>query len=145
MPVSAINELRRDALEKLKSEMLERYIKNNSEAQRNDMGTQENLSLIRDPDKICFVSEGRVMAVVTGRGQALAAREGGADIIADDSGDMALTGEADILAFPYVIRKTDGKWMREALSLLSDGTYRGAFARNIEALEFCGTMGIKEQ
>ena len=143
MPVSAINELRRDALEKIKSEMLERYIKNNSETQIYDMDTQENLSLLCDPDKICFVSEGRLMAVVTGRGQALAAREGGADIIADDSGDMALTGEADILAFPYVIRKTDGKWMLKALSMLSDGTYRGALVRNIEALEFLRHNGYK--
>lgn len=167
LPVRSLNELRRTALERLSEELAASWKRDGAkrlaerrrllaeagtgktspggETQR-DSAREE--AALRQPKQTnsggapADFSAG-LLAVVISRGQAEGAKAGGADAAADDSQSFLLSGTAELLAFPYVIRRRDAAWMEEALRRLLAGEYRGALIRSLEALEFLRSRGYR--
>ncbi|WP_130837915.1 peptidase U32 family protein [Lachnoclostridium sp. Marseille-P6806] len=151
LPVRSLNELRRTAFERLSGE-LEACWKRDGAARlagRRRLLAADGAGKTVSPKRPQQESAGgasenlsvRLLAVVISRAQAEGARAGGADATADDSQSFLLSGTAELLAFPYVVRRRDAAWMDEALRRLLSGEYRGALIRSLEALEFLRFRG----
>lgn len=166
LPVSLLNELRRNAVSVLEKELLDRYNRQSEFSLRQKRYALEQAlqfsgerDFRRDSAAAGCVfthrtgslqkpaesenSRPAVWASAITREQAAAAADAGADLLIDDSGCFALEETGRLLAFPPVIRNTDRIWLETALEKMQKGNYGGALVREAEALEFLRSRGYR--
>lgn len=172
LPVSLLNELRRNAVSVLEKELLDRYnrqsefsLRQKREALEQALQSSGDRDFRRNSAAAEHVftrrtgssqkasgqqkpsgrenSRPAVWASVISREQAAAALDAGADLLIDESGCFALEENGGLLAFPPVIRSTDRIWLETALEKLQKGTYSGALVREAEALEYLRSRGYR--